>query len=867
MSGPITDNEALRKEVELLSQQVKRLIRAEGEIYAFQEQLDTQLREYAGLYDLNRALNTLFELEDLFPLAVAYATNRLGFERVLFFLRDEATGVFSVCAADGYYEQEELDRVTAHVIPGNAPLLAPLNAPPGYLIRTEEEGQEPLDHYRSRFGMGEFLIYPLGAHGHPISLLVVGNSSENASFYRRVRRSEGTLLSAGNFAELLSSALVNKSYYARMKSALEQERLAKAKYHSIFENSVDGIFQTTPDGRFIGCNPATASILGYDSPEELTEKLHDIGTQLYVNPRRRAELYDMMMNGRDVKNFEVELYRKDGSLLWALLNIHPFFGDDGALLYVDGALHDITERKQAEMTIRETNERFRAVLRAATAYSIIGTDTDGLITIFNEGAELMLGYDAEEVIDRATPEMFHDLEEVAARAAELGIPPGFEVFASAPRRGETETRHWTYIRKDGSRIRVSLTVTAMRSETGTLTGFIGIARDITDEKKLEQQLLQSQKMESVGLLAGGVAHDFNNLLTPILGYTELLMAGFSEGDTRYKRLEQVRQAAGRAKDLTRRLLAFSRKQIIELKSVDLGEITRQFESMLNRTLRENIRIEVVISPSSHRVRADAGQIELVLLNLSINAQDAMPDGGRLTIEVRDVDLDRTYAALHPEVEPGPHVMLVVSDTGIGMDEAVMEHIFDPFFTTKELGKGTGLGLSTVYGIVRQHGGSICVDSKKNSGSVFRIFLPRMTEEKTTIEPYPSSQGGTPRGIETIMVVEDNDMVRALACEMLENLGYRVMGAETPERCLELVRASQESIDALLTDVVMPGMNGRELYDCLRQIRPNMKVLFMSGYTSSVIGHHGVLDEGVAFIQKPFTMRLLSERVRQVLAGF
>ncbi|NVN92000.1 MAG: response regulator [Desulfuromonadales bacterium] len=525
---------------------------------------------------------------------------------------------------------------------------------------------------------------------------------------------------------------------------------------------------------------------------------------------------------------------------------------------------EIRERRKAELTVREANERFRTILRAATGYSIIGTDTDGIIKVFNEGAELMLGYRAEEVIDKATPEMIHDPVEVAARAAEMRINPGFEVFVSAARQGETETREWTYIRKDGSRLTVSLTVTAMRSEMGMLTGFIGIARDITVEKKLEQQLIQSQKMESVGLLAGGVAHDFNNLLTPIFGYTELLMAGFSEEDPRHKRLQQVKQAAERAKDLTRRLLAFSRKQIIELKTVDLGDIIRQFENMLSRTLRENIRIDVAISPSLSKVRADVGQIELVLLNLSINAQDAMPEGGGLKIEIMDMDLDESYTAIHPEIVPGPYVMLAVSDTGTGMDEKTMEQIFDPFFTTKELGKGTGLGLSTAYGIVRQHGGSICVYSEKNRGSVFKVFLPRVIEDTTSSTPPPSLQDVVAHGIETVLVTEDNEMVRELACEMLETLGYQVLVAENPDRCVDLVRAYQGRIDLLLTDVVMPGMNGRELYELLSRIRPDLKVLFMSGYTSNVIGHHGVLDEGVAFIQKPFTMYLLSEKMRQVL---
>ena len=524
------------------------------------------------------------------------------------------------------------------------------------------------------------------------------------------------------------------------------------------------------------------------------------------------------------------------------------------------------ELKEYALKLREANERFETVLRAATGYSIIGMDTDGIVKVFNVGAELMLGYTADEVVDRTCVEIFHDPGEIAARASELGVAPGFGVFVSTVLQGTTETRQWTYIRKDGARIAVSLTVSAMRSEAGELTGFIGIARDITVEKKLGQQLIQSQKMESVGLLAGGVAHDFNNLLTPILGYTEMLMAGFSEKDPKFRQLGQMKQAAERARDMTKRLLAFSRKQIIELKALELGDIIHKFENMLRRTIRENIAINIETSHMAGRVLADAGQIELLLLNLSINAQDAMPEGGLLTIETKNIDLDASYAASHPEVKPGPFVMLAVSDTGIGINEKHIDKIFDPFFTTKEDGKGTGLGLSTVYGIVKQHGGSIFVYSEKEKGSVFKILLPRIIEETTSAPDFRLLTDGVRQGSETILVAEDNDMVRGLACEMLNSLGYKVLGAENPKICIELFKKHLGMIDLLLTDVIMPGMNGKELFDMLRSIQPDLNVLFMSGYTRNVIVHHRVLDDGISYIQKPFSMALLSEKVRKALDG-
>jgi PAS domain S-box-containing protein len=670
-------------------------------------------------------------------------------------------------------------------------------------------------------------------HRAELEELVNARTADLRQEVQRRRRAEEVLGESARFLQTLMDAIPNPIYY----------------------KDLNGIYQ--------GCNRAFETYLGRDKGEIVGASVYDIAPKKLAD--RYQEMDQALLRQGGVQVYESAVKYADGTFHDVIFSKATYADADGAPAGLVGIILDISERKRAEMAIREANERFRNVLRAATAYAIICTDTMGIVNVFNEGAERMLGYRAEEIVDRVTPELFHDPDEVASRAAEMGLVPGFELFVAAARRGETETREWTYIRRDGSRLTVSLTVAAMENERGVLTGFIDIARDITAEKRLEQQLIQSQKMESVGLLAGGVAHDFNNLLTPILGYSELLMAGFSEDDPRHRRLSQIKQAADRAKDLTRRLLAFSRKQVIELKTVDPGGIIRQFESMLRRTIRENIQINVIISPSLGRVRADAGQFELVLLNLSINGQDAMPGGGTLTIEAGNMDLDEACVAMHPGLAPGPHVMIQVSDTGIGMDERIREHIFEPFFTTKELGKGTGLGLSTVYGIVRQHGGAISVYSERGKGSVFKILLPRVVAgEAESVAPSLHLPVAAAAGIETVLVVEDNDMVRALVAEILENLGYRVLSAESADRCIALVNDHQGSIDLLITDVVMPGKNGRELLDLLRNSMPDLRVLFMSGYTSDVIGHHGVLDDGEAFIQKPFTRQLLAEKVRSVL---
>jgi len=372
----------------------------------------------------------------------------------------------------------------------------------------------------------------------------------------------------------------------------------------------------------------------------------------------------------------------------------------------------------------------------------------------------------------------------------------------------------------------------------------------------------------VGLLAGGVAHDFNNLLMPILGYSELMMMGRPEEDPDRKKLEQIHRAAEMAKALTMRLLAFSRKQVLRLDAVDVGDIVRGLEPVLRRTIRENIRIETVAGVGPATARADKGQIEQALLNLAVNAQDAMPEGGTLTIEAGCVDLDGTDAAARPEAIPGPYVVLSVSDTGSGIDEETQAHIFEPFFTTKEKGKGTGLGLATVYGIVKQHGGSVAVRSEPGRGSVFEILLPRAEEKGTPAaarEP-DRAPGRVERGTETVLVAEDNETVRTLACRMLEDLGYRVLAAESADRCVELAAAHEGDVDLLLTDVIMPGRNGKELFDLLKRERPGLKVLFMSGYPGDVIGRHGILGKSVRFLQKPFTAAALAREVRRALAG-
>lgn len=410
-----------------------------------------------------------------------------------------------------------------------------------------------------------------------------------------------------------------------------------------------------------------------------------------------------------------------------------------------------------------------------------------------------------------------------------------------------------------SLVRSILQLVAVRA-----SGELERKRSDEEQARLREQLFQSQKMESVGLLAGGVAHDFNNLLTPILGYTELMLLTLGSNNPDYQNLLYIKQSAERAKDLTHRLLAFSRKQMLELRVVSLGEIIHQFENVLSRTIRENIHIKINVSCNECLIRADKGQIEQVILNLCINAQDAMPDGGSLEIEARDIELDESYTSIHPEIIPGEYIMLSVTDTGEGMSPEVIEHIFEPFFTSKEAGKGTGLGLATVYGIVKQHGGSVSVYSEINRGSIFKVFFPRVVDCDRRIENIVNQPHHIEHGKETVLIVEDNEIVRKFTSTMIESLGYNVLEADDVDRSVDIADRYEGKIDILLTDVIMPKLNGRELFSILEKKIPGLKVLYMSGYSRDVIGRNNILDVGIHFIQKPFSVHSMSQKLREVL---
>ena len=394
-----------------------------------------------------------------------------------------------------------------------------------------------------------------------------------------------------------------------------------------------------------------------------------------------------------------------------------------------------------------------------------------------------------------------------------------------------------------------------------------MALDITDRKQLEEQLRQAQKMEAVGRLAGGIAHDFNNLLMVIQGYADLLTERLADGDPLRRNAEQIQTASQRATSLTRQLLAFSRKQMLAPKVLNVQSVVAEMEKILRRLIGEDIQLETSSAPDLGLIKADRSQIEQVILNLAVNARDAMPEGGRLTIETANVELDK--ASSHPPavLSPGKYVMLAVTDNGCGMDADTQAHIFEPFFTTKEKGKGTGLGLATVYGIVKQSGGYVWVYSEPGRGTSFKVYLPRIEDEQTVRgRDRQADARALPRGSETVLLVEDEKGVRELAREYLELTGYTVIEAEDGHTALELAAMHVGTIHLLMTDVVMPGISGRELAGRVKSLRPDMKVLFMSGYADQAVVHHGILDTDAALLQKPFTMAALAAKLREILSA-
>jgi two-component system, cell cycle sensor histidine kinase and response regulator CckA len=514
---------------------------------------------------------------------------------------------------------------------------------------------------------------------------------------------------------------------------------------------------------------------------------------------------------------------------------------------------DRRARRESETALRASEASYTTLVEQAPVGIYRSTPTGRFLSA-NPALARILGY--------ATPQEL------------LALDMSRDVYADADERRRLvaqdtytnqvyEELEATWKKKDGTRIRVQLSVRASRKPDGQVEFYEAFVRDITNQRQLEAQLAQAQKMEAIGRLAGGVAHDFNNLLTVILSYSDLLLEDLPADSSDREDVTQIRKAAQGASELTRQLLAFSRQQVLQPKVVDINASVSGIERLLTRVLREDIKLACTLATDAGMIRVDPGQLEQVIMNLAVNARDAMPGGGLLTIETANVDLDADYLRAHPMAKPGPYVMLAVTDTGMGMDAATQARIFEPFFTTKDVGKGTGLGLATVQGIVQQSGGFIWVYSEPDHGTVFKIYLPRVDEA-------PSEEAVTNaddvRGTETILIAEDVPAVRAVTREMLKRYGYHVLEAADGLTALQVAADYKDTIHLLLTDVVMPDLSGRDLAERFRTLRPAMKVVFMSGYTDDAVVRHGILQEGIAYLQKPFTPVSLAKKVRVVLGA-
>jgi hypothetical protein len=622
---------------------------------------------------------------------------------------------------------------------------------------------------------------------------------------------------------------------------------------SILEAIPDALVAVTQQGVIIQVNAQTEAMFGYTRdeligqtiemlvPERQRVQHHQHRQQFHAKPKIRRMGSGLDLHGR----------RRDGTEFPVEISLSPVAAGNGMIVL--SAIRDISDRKRIEEELRRANEELErrksrelrdsqnrlALIVDSSQDAIIGKNLDGIITHWNKGAEHMYGYTAQEMIGRPIA--------VLCPKDRVDEIPG---ILERIRRGErVEYFESVRVTKEGRRVDVSISVSPIHDAEGKVVGASAIARNITAQKKIEEQLRQAQKMEAVGRLAGGVAHDFNNLLGIVTACAEMLRSRVDAEGAEY--LDNIREAAKRGATLTRQLLAFSRRQQVQAQVLDLNQRMKEVSKLLRPLMGDDVEVTLLTRSETAIVEADAGQLDQIVMNLAVNARDAMPRGGKLIIETGVFDFDESFAREHPSMTAGRYVMLAISDNGSGMDEATRARIFEPFFTTKEMGKGTGLGLATVYGIVRQNGGHIWVYSELDRGTTFKIYLPcadHKLEAKPEVhaEALPSRRQGV-----TILLAEDDEAMRRLTRKMLEEHGYKVLEAEDGKAALDVIGTDHAAVDLILTDVVMKGMSGPELVLRLMDSHPQMKVVYMSGYTGELVAHQG-MESGIRLLEKPFT---------------
>jgi len=601
-------------------------------------------------------------------------------------------------------------------------------------------------------------------------------------------------------------------------------------------------------------SPQIETMLGF-SPAEWLAKVDLWVQRLHPDDRQRvlSAVYNSCENHKPFRS-EYRLLAHDGRVVWVRDEAVVVRDEAGKPSFLQGVMFDVSDLLQAVESLHQSEEKFRTLFeRAAVGIALV--DIEGRLTECNPVLQEMLGYRKEELLGRVFSELIYMEDETVDLDFYKKLLSGKQDHYQVEKR---------YIRKEGGVVWGRENVSLVRNAGNSIRYTIHMVENINEWKQLEAQFLQSQKMETVGRLAGGVAHDFNNLLTVLKGYSQLSLLGLKDDDPLKGNLREIKNATERAAQLTSQLLAFSRRQVLDMKVLDLNTVVRGLEKMLRRIIGEDIDLIIHLAEALGRVKTDPGQIEQVLLNLVVNAKDAMPKGGKLILETNNVKLGENYASAHINTVPGCYVLLSVSDTGCGMSPEIKERIFDPFFTTKEKNKGTGLGLSTVYGIVKQSGGNIWVYSEPGQGTTFKIYLPQVEEELDVLAPGDEA-ADLPRGTETILFVEDDPSVRGLGSRILRQQGYIILDAANGDEAIHVVSDRViKSIHLLITDVVMPQMGGKELAEKFKTLYPDAKVLFISGYTDEAILHQASLQRGEPFLLKPFSILTLAKKVREVL---
>ncbi|MBA2882085.1 PAS domain S-box-containing protein [Desulfosalsimonas propionicica] len=622
-------------------------------------------------------------------------------------------------------------------------------------------------------------------------------------------------------------------------------------------NAPVGIFTSSPGGRIMSVNQTLASMLGYETPRELIESITDIGQEIYANPGDREYLKKVLGEYGEIQNLQCQWGSRTGGVFWVSMHAKASRNEKGKIDFIQGFATDITERKQAEEALRESEATYRALFENSLD-AIFLTVPDGRVLAANKAACEMMGMTESEIIaggrDGVVDETDPRLSEALKQRALNGNFKG----------------ELNFKRKDGTRFPVEISTGIYQDRLGNERTCI-IARDITERRQaeaehesLQQQLLQSQKMESVGRLAGGIAHEFNNMLSIINGYAEMMADVLSPTEPMYDNARKIGDAGKRSAVIIRKLLAFARKQAITPEVMNLNDSISSMLKMLEKTIGENIDLFWKPEKNAWLIKMDFSQLDQILINLVVNARDAFYEGGEVIIETKNVEFDKEYCGGHPGFVPGQYVMLAVSDNGCGMSKEVQSHLFEPFFTTKEMGRGTGLGLPTVYGIAKQNNGFVNVYSEPGEGTSFKVYFLRHKEGDAVDSSADEEKSPVKGNGETILILEDEEEVLGIARLMLEKLGYKVLTAETPNKAMALAEAHLNQIDLLITDIVMPEMNGRDFANQLKELYPDVKILFMSGYTDNVIAHHNMESEDLLFIEKPFTLKDISLKVREAL---